>query len=174
MGLFEHFPYTNFHGLNLDWILEKLKTLEDWKTFVTESWIAPATVTKEWKTTDADGGGLVTPSSNIEITNAVIRKTGRYVEVSIGFMPAAGTTPPLADVYVYLPHWIYGYPYEYAVYAHESGVPVYKSHRTWQHTDDGQLYIHIRNMSNNGYYIESAFMMAESFQEPRIDVPNTP
>lgn len=28
MGLFEHFPYTNFHELNLDWILEKMKELE--------------------------------------------------------------------------------------------------------------------------------------------------
>lgn len=25
MGLFEHFPYTNFHELNLDWILLKVK-----------------------------------------------------------------------------------------------------------------------------------------------------
>lgn len=28
MALFEHFPYTNFHDLNLDWILKKLKALE--------------------------------------------------------------------------------------------------------------------------------------------------
>lgn len=28
MGLFEHFPYTNFHGLNLDWILSKVKNHE--------------------------------------------------------------------------------------------------------------------------------------------------
>lgn len=28
MGLFEHFPYTNLHDLNLDWILRKLKELE--------------------------------------------------------------------------------------------------------------------------------------------------
>ena len=29
MGTFEHFPYTNFQDLNLDWILKKLKALED-------------------------------------------------------------------------------------------------------------------------------------------------
>lgn len=29
MGVFEHFPYTNFHELNLSWILAKLKELED-------------------------------------------------------------------------------------------------------------------------------------------------
>lgn len=29
MGLWEHFPYTNFHGLNLDWVLEKIKELQD-------------------------------------------------------------------------------------------------------------------------------------------------
>lgn len=27
MGLFDHFPYTNFHELNLTWILEKMKAL---------------------------------------------------------------------------------------------------------------------------------------------------
>lgn len=27
MGLFEHFPYVNFHNLNLDWILKKIKDL---------------------------------------------------------------------------------------------------------------------------------------------------
>ena len=27
MGLFEHFPYTNFHDLNLDWILRVVKDL---------------------------------------------------------------------------------------------------------------------------------------------------
>lgn len=29
MGLFEHFPYTNFHELNLDWILDNLKQLDE-------------------------------------------------------------------------------------------------------------------------------------------------
>ena len=29
MGLFEHFPYTNFHELNLDWILDTLKQLDE-------------------------------------------------------------------------------------------------------------------------------------------------
>lgn len=28
MGLFEHFPYTNFHELNADWMLRKIKNLE--------------------------------------------------------------------------------------------------------------------------------------------------
>ena len=38
MGVFEHFPYANFHNLNLDWILEHFKefnaaldSLEEWK-----------------------------------------------------------------------------------------------------------------------------------------------
>ena len=31
MGTFEYFPYTNFHDLNLDWILQQMKTLaEQW------------------------------------------------------------------------------------------------------------------------------------------------
>ena len=28
MGLFETFPYANFHEMNLDWILHELKKLE--------------------------------------------------------------------------------------------------------------------------------------------------
>lgn len=28
-GSYEKFPYTNFHGLNLDWLLEKMKELEE-------------------------------------------------------------------------------------------------------------------------------------------------
>lgn len=28
MGVFENLPYTNFHELNLDWIIEKLKNIE--------------------------------------------------------------------------------------------------------------------------------------------------
>ena len=29
MGVFEHFPYTNYHELNFSWILRKLKELEE-------------------------------------------------------------------------------------------------------------------------------------------------
>lgn len=29
MGLFEHWPYTNFHDLNLDWIVDKVKKIND-------------------------------------------------------------------------------------------------------------------------------------------------
>ena len=28
MGIFEHFPYTNFHEVNLDWLLANVKNLE--------------------------------------------------------------------------------------------------------------------------------------------------
>ena len=29
MAIFEQLPYTNFHELNLDWIIEKLQELEE-------------------------------------------------------------------------------------------------------------------------------------------------
>ncbi len=29
MGIFEHWPYVNFHNLNLDWIIEKMKTIDE-------------------------------------------------------------------------------------------------------------------------------------------------
>lgn len=28
MALFEHFPYTNFHEMNLDWLLNRVKNIE--------------------------------------------------------------------------------------------------------------------------------------------------
>lgn len=39
MGLFEHFPYTNFHDLNLDWVIKTMKAIKDslddlWKQFL--------------------------------------------------------------------------------------------------------------------------------------------
>lgn len=38
MGVFEQFPYTNFHDLNLDWILKKLKDFEkDLTDFVAQN-----------------------------------------------------------------------------------------------------------------------------------------
>ena len=29
MSLFENFPYTNLHELNLDWLIENLKQMQD-------------------------------------------------------------------------------------------------------------------------------------------------
>lgn len=29
MGVFEKMPYTNFHELNINWVLKKLKEMED-------------------------------------------------------------------------------------------------------------------------------------------------
>lgn len=37
MGLFEHFPYTNFHDLNLNWIIGKIKHIETAETNTAES-----------------------------------------------------------------------------------------------------------------------------------------
>ncbi len=35
--MFEAFPYTNFHDMNMDWILQKMKELlKEWETFETE------------------------------------------------------------------------------------------------------------------------------------------
>ena len=35
MGLFDHFPYTNIHEMNLDWIMQMMKALEAaWGEFV--------------------------------------------------------------------------------------------------------------------------------------------
>lgn len=38
MGVFEYFPYTNFHDLNLDWILQQMKTLANQWGLTEEQW----------------------------------------------------------------------------------------------------------------------------------------
>lgn len=48
MGMFEHFPYTNFHDLNLDWILRHIKSLKD----------RLEDLIKEYNKTKVPGGGL--------------------------------------------------------------------------------------------------------------------
>lgn len=48
MGMFEHFPYTNFHDLNLDWILRHLKSLRD----------RLEELIKEYNKTKVPGGGM--------------------------------------------------------------------------------------------------------------------
>ena len=59
MGLFEHFPYTNFHDLNLDWLVEAMKKLgeevENYDAHIEESvdeWLAAH---PEYVTTVVDG-----------------------------------------------------------------------------------------------------------------------
>ena len=51
MGIFENFPYTNYHELNLDWVIEKIKELEE-------------------------GGGGGGTTYTLSITNNVITLTG--------------------------------------------------------------------------------------------------
>lgn len=37
MGIFRHFPYTNFHDLNLDWLLNSMKWIvEEWERFTVD------------------------------------------------------------------------------------------------------------------------------------------
>ena len=48
MGMFEHFPYTNFHDLNLDWVLRHIKSLRD----------RLEDLIKEYNKTKVPGGGL--------------------------------------------------------------------------------------------------------------------
>lgn len=49
MGLYENIPYTNYHGWNMDWILEEVKRLsQEWLTTKTE-WTDTATEWAEYK-----------------------------------------------------------------------------------------------------------------------------
>ena len=39
MALFEHFPYTNFHEMNLDWLVQRVNKLEEHPTIVNEGYV---------------------------------------------------------------------------------------------------------------------------------------
>lgn len=43
MGIFRQFPYTNFHEINLDWLLNEMKK-------ITADWIRYNTTWDDWKT----------------------------------------------------------------------------------------------------------------------------
>ena len=69
MGLFDHFPYTNVHELNLDWILSMMKALEaEWEAFTAGNSLTFAdplqhdiskTYAKNTIVLDADGNAYV-------------------------------------------------------------------------------------------------------------------
>ena len=52
MAVFENFPYTNFHNLNLDWVLNKLKSFEERLNKIEKGrYTSPSlsTVSVDWK-----------------------------------------------------------------------------------------------------------------------------
>ena len=59
MGLFDNFPYTNFHELNLEWILKTLKYIED----TMEQFVALNTIKYadpiQWNITDQYGKNTI-------------------------------------------------------------------------------------------------------------------
>ena len=69
MGLFDHFPYTNVHELNLDWVLSMMKALEaEWEQFTAGNSLTFAdplqhdiskTYAKNTIVLDADGNAYV-------------------------------------------------------------------------------------------------------------------
>lgn len=52
MGLFEHFPYSNFHELNLDILVKKMKELEKMVDQLRKSFAAPSVVSVAAEMTD--------------------------------------------------------------------------------------------------------------------------
>lgn len=49
MGIFRQFPYTNFHDINLDWLLEKVQSLEDtMKDFIIDTKNTIVATVNQW------------------------------------------------------------------------------------------------------------------------------
>lgn len=89
MGAFEHFPYTNFHDLNLDWIIEKIREWEqsvknfeakfanietDWSN-IEKEWVE---INREWKNIQSDWVRLTNE------VNAAIAQIDAKIERGIG------------------------------------------------------------------------------------------
>lgn len=81
MGAFEQFPYTNFHDLNLDWVLQTVKgnaaAVENYGKTVTEVkdiLIAQGDVLQEAQTL-ADGAVLSKNAAKISEDNAKVSET---------------------------------------------------------------------------------------------------
>ena len=178
MGLFEHFPYTNFHGLNLDWILQKLKDLEE-ASARHEQWISNWSVTDyySWTRTDEDhsGGSLVyAKSDDCFIRSITYKKTGRIVEYEIVFYPDPDGTFPMTGktIWIDLPGWIYGYPTVFELYMFEEGRPTYQADYWWRKSDTGKLRLWVEEPERHQYSVHGYVILAESEDEPLDDVPN--
>ena len=70
MGLFENFPYANFHELNLDWILKKIKELDNKVDSIEDRILAQA---KQY--TDEQVGELRTDFADLESDFEQFKKT---------------------------------------------------------------------------------------------------
>lgn len=98
MGAFEHFPYTNFHDLNLDWIIDKIREWEqsvknfekkfagietDWAEIEAE-W---ATINQGWKNIQSDWVRLTNE------VNTAIAQIDAKIDQGIGDYADAASLP---------------------------------------------------------------------------------
>lgn len=85
MGLFEHWPYTNFHELNLNWIIKKVKELSDEVSEIHGNVISTVIgVLNGWKN-DGTIEDLLSDFVNIMDTNG-LNKIAAGEAVNIGFI----------------------------------------------------------------------------------------
>lgn len=81
MGLFEHFPYTNYHDLNLDWILRTVKELYH-KVSEQTDWIAEHQ--KEYEELKALYDNLMAGNFTPEMEEALYKWTVEHTVEIIG------------------------------------------------------------------------------------------
>lgn len=175
MALFEQFPYTNFHNLNLDWLLKQVKSqgerLADVESAITDiqtNFIAPWNSTKAFSTTDADGGGLITPDEKIEIRSVEYRLTGRVLEYYIYFNPKAEYEhEEIGTIEMDMPAWIKAHPYSATMYKNDPEVyehPLYQGQVIWRHRDNGTLFLRKANVEYHTYTVYG-FMVLEDLDD---------
>lgn len=180
MGLFEHFPYCNFHGLNLDWLMKKVKELEE-KVEIHNNWIGNWSVCKDyhWERTDSDhsGGSLIAAKSdNCWMRSVRYRITGRIIEYEIVFYPDPNGTFPMTgeEIWFDMPGWIYGYPYTFNLKMNDPdlGLLADKGDYLFRTSDSGKLRVWVRNPERHQYSVHGWIVKAESLNEPSEVLPN--
>lgn len=180
MALFEQFPYTNFHNLNLDWLLKQVKSqgqrLTDVESAITEiqtNFIAPWNTTKTWHTEDADGGGIITPDEKVDIVEVNYHLTGRVLEYFIMWQPKEeyADVEDIGTIELELPAWIKAHPYGAQTFKREPDFythPLYQGTVIWRHRDDGTLFWRKANVEYHTYSMYGVMVLEDLDDVPAV------
>ena len=110
MGLFEHLPYTNFHDLNLDWILEKVKyayeqvikngqDLEEFKKYVEDFYVSLDDLYIELKKLGLDEGGNFTGELDGKPVSCVLESIADALTLCKRLIDLINHRESIGDVY---------------------------------------------------------------------------
>ena len=94
MALFEHFPYTNFHQMNLDWLLNRVKNIETEVEYVAKNTGADTFIVNIYY--DADSGTWKCDTDYRKIIDAYI--AGQKLAAVVNGVTYPGTLTYIGDI----------------------------------------------------------------------------